>query len=116
MKKKFRVRSNIEFQKIISKRKFVTDKSFAVYVKPKVNDYSRVGISIGKKLGNAVARNKVKRQVRMMLQELDSTKYNYDAIIMIRVKYHEFSYEDNKKQLELLLNRVKMKQWENTGD
>ena len=71
-------------------------------------DHARIGLSVGKKLGKAVQRNKIKRQVRMMLQEVMTFDENFDTIILIRDKFIEESYESNKKVLEMLLKKVKI--------
>ena len=84
MKKKYRVKKADEFQTIIEHRKFVSCPSLVLYVKARKEDQSRIGISVGKKLGNAVVRNKTKRQVRMMFQEIYDFNENFDGILIVR--------------------------------
>ena len=108
MKKKFRVKKNEEFQLIINTRKYHRSNAFVIYTKEKSKDYARIGISVPKKLGNAVMRNKTKRQVRSMLQELGINTINMDIIIIIRKSYFKNSYIDNRKDLEKVLKHVKI--------
>ena len=70
MKEKYRIKKNEEFQAILGQRKFFRSPSFIVYTKKKNLDLSRSGISVPKKLGNAVLLNKTKRQIRSMLDEI----------------------------------------------
>ncbi len=77
-------------------------------MKPRKEDHARVGISVGKKMGKAVVRNKIKRQVRMMVQDIYSFEEKFDTIILVRVKYHEENYINNKKLLERLVKKVKI--------
>lgn len=109
MKKIYRVRKNEEFQKLIAGRRFVSSGTFVIYFKKKREDHARVGLSVSKKLGNAVKRNKVKRQVRMMLQECFEIHGEYDVIVIVRQHYLKQNYADNKKDLETILKKVKIK-------
>ncbi len=103
MKKINRVRKSREFQTLIhTGRKTVCD-SFVLYVLPKKELQARGGISLSRKIGNAVVRNRIKRQVRMMCMELvDFTAAEYDFIIIVRHGYRTRSYADNKNDLEKL--------------
>ncbi len=105
MKKEYRVRKNEEFQAIIRKKRSVANAQFVVYYR-KNDDHLRIGISVSKKLGNAVVRNKVKRQVRMMVSQTFEKNQNKDYIIIVRHKYLLGTYEDNKKSLEYLYNKI----------
>lgn len=108
MKKERRITSTIEFQSIIKNKKFVTNGSFVVYFKVKQNDLSRVGVSVSKKLGSAVVRNKIKRQVRMMLQKNYLPQFQFDSVIIVRKTYLDKPFKENEKMLENLLNKVKL--------
>ena len=108
MKKQFRIKKSEEFAEIMGAKKFYTCPSFVIYVKPRKEDHARVGISVGKKMGKAVVRNKIKRQVRMMVQDIYSFEEKFDTIILVRVKYHEENYINNKKLLERLVKKVKI--------
>ncbi len=100
MKKRFRVKSNQDFQKIIGKRQQVSNKSFVIYYdSSSMVTNARVGISVGKKLGNAVERNKIKRQVRMMVDEVVDFSIPVDMIIIVKRSYLNSSYQDNEKEL-----------------
>ena len=66
----------------------------------------RIGISVGKKLGIAVERNKIKRQVRMMAAELAKENKGLDTIIIVRNGYLRGSFEDNKKELMKIYDSV----------
>mgnify|MGYP003183867986 CR=1 FL=1 len=57
MKKAKRVCKNYEFTSIIQHRTFVKSSSFVCYFEARKCEHARVGISVGKKLGNAVVRN-----------------------------------------------------------
>ena len=108
MRKELRVRKSQEYQKILSERKFYVSPSFTLYVKKRSLDHARIGLSVGKKLGKAVQRNKIKRQVRMMLQEVMTFDENFDGILLVRPHFLEESYTSNKKALEMLIKKVKI--------
>ena len=108
MKKELRIKSPIEFQSIMNHRRFKTNKTYSLYVKKKAREQNRFGISSPKKIGNAVVRNKIRRQVRMMLLEIDCFDQPYDGIILVRKQFLEQSYEQNRIDLEKLIKTVKI--------
>lgn len=108
MKKEYRIRKNEDFQSIIKQRKSLANKKFVMYYR-KNDDHLKVGISVSKKLGNAVIRNKIKRQVRMMVQQVFDQNLKTDFIIIVRYPYLLSSFEDNKKEMFSLYNQIRRK-------
>ena len=107
MIKKYRVRKNEDFSYIINKKRKIANSSFVIYYDNRKEKHSRVGISVSKKLGNAVKRNKIKRQVRMMLSNIyDFDHHKYDLIIIVRNNYLEKSFIDNQNSLEKLIKKA----------
>ena len=104
MKKKNRVKKSLEFQDLINNGQKIINYSFILYVKEKKEEEARTGITLSKKMGNAVKRNLIKRQVRMMCSELvDFKSINHDFVIIVRKSYLDLKYEDNKNNLEKAL-------------
>ena len=65
MEKKLRIKKNDEFQLVFQKGESFANRQFVVYVLDKPGqDYFRIGLSVSKKIGNAVVRNQVKRYIR----------------------------------------------------
>ena len=106
MKKKYRVCKNEEFSSIIQHHTFVKSSSFVAYYKKRKENHARIGISVGKKLGNAVVRNKVKRQVRSMADSLFSFEEGYDLILIVRPMYLKADYASNTEQLAQLKKKI----------
>lgn len=109
MKKKNRVRKHEEFQKVIHNGKKFTNQSYVLYTLKKKEEEARIGITLSKKMGNAVKRNLIKRQVRMMCQDLiDFEKCPNDAVIIVRFGYLSGDFEHNKNSLEKLFSKATM--------
>lgn len=70
MRKSYRVKKEKEFQYVFKNGKSYANKKFVVYRLPKNQAHFRVGISVGKKVGNAVTRNAVKRKIRASIYEM----------------------------------------------
>ncbi len=109
MKKAYRVRKNEEFTRIITKKHSKASRCFVVYYDLKKEDHTRVGISVSKKLGNAVVRNKLKRQLREMVRMvIDFDDSALDYIIIIKQGFLDNSFGDNKKDLEKTIKACKI--------
>ena len=109
MKKKNRIRKQQEFQKLIHNGTKYANHSFVMYIQPKAESEARIGITLSKKIGNAVERNLIKRQVRMMCQDLVHFEdYPFDCILIVRYGYKEQSFESNKNNLEKLFRKATM--------
>ena len=80
--------------------------SFVCYFQKRKLDHARVGISVGKKLGNAVCRNKVKRQLRSIVDDIFTFEEGYDLIIIVRPAYANKSFEENKNEMKENQNRI----------
>lgn len=106
MKKEFRVRKNEDFSRIIKKKQSMANRSFIIYYLQNDLDHARIGISVSKKLGKAVIRNKIKRQVRMMLQQTINFDDNYDYIVIIRNKYLDLDFNSNLNELKYLYKKI----------
>ncbi len=109
MKKVNRIKKSQEFQTLIHTGKKAANASFVLYCAGKKEEQARIGVTLSRKMGNAVKRNLIKRQVRMMCQELiDFQKLPFDGILIVRFGYLEKTYAENKNLLEKLLLKARM--------
>lgn len=84
MKKYERVKSNILFNLIINEGKKMSNKFFTIFFIDKNEKKANFGVAVPKRLGNAVVRNKLKRQTRELLDNtklLFSNHRNYIIIV-----------------------------------
>ena len=85
MKKKEIVKNNYEFDAIIKNGKYKKNNEFIIYYIDNNTEYSRFGISVGKKIGNAVTRNYYKRIIRNICDKNKNLYSNgKDYIIIVR--------------------------------
>ena len=107
MKKINVVKSNEEFNMIMNKGKCIKNKYFVLYSMNNNLERYRFGVSVGKKVCNAVNRNKLKRQVRNIL---DYHKNLYskskDYIIIVRKSSLNEQYSILEENLVKLLEKM----------
>ncbi|GEK31252.1 ribonuclease P protein component [Kurthia zopfii] len=109
MKKSRRVKSEFDFQKVFKRGKSFANRQFIVYgLLKEEQEQFRIGLSVSKKLGNAVVRNQIKRYIRQSFHELDSElKQNMDYVIIARKPAATMNFEDTKKSLEHVMKIAK---------
>ena len=101
-----RIKKSDEFAATIHKGNSFRLPSFIVHIKNSDLSYVRVGISASKKLGNAVTRNRVKRQVRAMCDSLiNYSAGSLDIVIIVKSKFLEMTFDENKSQLSDLITK-----------
>lgn len=110
MKKINIIKKNIDFNRIIQKRKGISNKYYIINEENNNLNKPMFGITFTKKIGNAVTRNKLKRQIKSII---DNNKYIYqnnkNYIIIIRKETLNISYQEKEKNLIELFNKLKEK-------
>lgn len=107
MKQEIRIKNKKEFDNIIKKGKSIKNKYFILYYVEKKEEESRYGIAVGKKIGNAVTRNKIKRQMREIIK-LSKKEFQKDKdyIIIIRKESLKLNFLEMQKNLIFLIKKV----------
>ena len=98
-----RIKANDDFATTIKKGRAQRDQSYVIHYCTNSLNYTRVGISVSSKLGNAVVRNHIKRQIRSMCDELIDYNQSLDIVIVAKQAFLTNSYDDNKTSLTKLL-------------
>ncbi len=110
MKKINIVKKNTEFSRIINLRKAYSNKYFVVNYDINSNNIPKFGISVSKKLGNAVVRNKIKRQIKNIIDTNKKVyQNNLNYIIIVRQGAVVTNYQEKERALIELFNKIKEK-------
>ncbi len=106
MKKRDVVKSNTLFNDIINNGVRLKNKYYMVCYLEKDYLKNNYGIAVGKKVGHAVIRNKIKRQVRNIIDnnyKLFKNHRNY--IIICKKEILDLDFKEREKELISLLNK-----------
>ena len=106
MKKINIVKTNEDYNRIIKNIKPYKYKDYMIFVEKNDNiDNYSFGFSISKKLCNAVTRNKIKRQLKSIIDKKHYKK-NFNCIIMVRKSILEKTYQEMEQVLLEALDNV----------
>ena len=100
---KYRIKKYTEFQKVIEEGDIKKTCFFVSYTTPNNLGYSRFGISVPKKTGNAVVRNKIKRQVRFAIGQSTKFEPSIDTVLIIRKSYDTSCFDQVLSEIKELI-------------
>ncbi len=107
--KYYRLRKNREFQQVFEKKQSEVAYNLVMYVKKNELSYNRIGISVSKKIGNSVTRNRIKRLIKeCYLAGEEKTLKGYDIVVIARGRARTDSFENIKKSYFYLLRKHKL--------
>jgi ribonuclease P protein component len=108
MKKREIVKDNRLFNSIMNEGNKLKNKYLILYYNKVETIFPKFGIAVGKKVGNAVTRNKYKRKIRAIV---DSNKLlfpkNYNYIIIVRNESLSLNHQELSNNLIELIEKVK---------
>jgi ribonuclease P protein component len=84
-----------------------TDRFLVLKAKPNQLEFSRYGVSVSKRVGKAVIRNRVKRILREILR-LTSLCPGWDIILIVRIPAAGSDYKQLEKSVVNLLLRARI--------
>ena len=105
MKKIEIIKSSREYTEIINTNICRRSKYFSIYYR-KTGDENKYGITIPKKTGTAVIRNKIKRRVKNIIDNNKNiVQKGYDYVIIVKKGIVDLTYQDMEKELLKLLSK-----------
>lgn len=108
MKKKYRIKKEDDFHRIIKEKKSFANRHFVMYYSANKDNHMKLGISVSKKLGKAHIRNKLKRYVRECINKNKDKIKSYDIIIIVRKSAVDIEFLEFSKSINHLLTKTKL--------
>ena len=105
MKKINILKNSRDFDRIIKNNKPYKFKDYIIYIERNTNNLYKFGLSVGKKIGNAVNRNKIKRQLKNIIDKKDYQN-NFNCIIIVGKGIREKTFEEKEENLFIALNNL----------
>ncbi len=100
------LRKSEDFTNIIKNNKSFKSKYYSIYyMKSEKNHY---GITIPKKIGNAITRNKIKRQLKNIIYNNEKNiQLGYNYVIIIKEALVFLNYAEKERELLYIIRKVK---------
>lgn len=104
--KEYRINSSRDYNNIYKNGKKVSGRYIIVYILDNECGFNRYGVVTSKKIGNAVVRNKVKRQLRSIIKgNFDNVKTSHDIVIVGRYKISGVKYDLLNKDFMIVMRK-----------
>jgi ribonuclease P protein component len=109
LNRKFWITSTNDFKRVRLLGRSYAHPLVVIITHPGITDHSRAGIITGKSIGNAVKRNRARRQLKVILgQFLPQLKTPTDIVIIGRMHISEANFQEIKAATQKLLIRAKL--------
>jgi ribonuclease P protein component len=101
VEKKYRLAKREDFNKVYRYGKSMANHQFVLYYLPLLgNDDFRLCVSVSKKVGNAVVRNRLRRMMKEIVRlKKESMAPHYDYILIARKPAAEMDYQEMEKSI-----------------
>lgn len=110
MKRHYSLKNINEIQSVFNNKKSFGNKYFSIHYKKHDYPNFKFLISIGRKFGNAVSRNIIKRQIRSIIRDnKDNIKNNYSFVIVVKPNSNVLKYIEIKQIINKLLLKTNLK-------
>ncbi|MFQ5423436.1 MAG: ribonuclease P protein component [Phycisphaerae bacterium] len=94
------------FGRVFGTRRSASDRTLVVYVAPNDLPYTRLGLTVGRKHGNAVCRNRIKRLLREAFRlDYAALPQGFDLVCVPRVGA-DTSLEAYRRSIRLVSHRA----------
>ncbi|MBR1413688.1 MAG: ribonuclease P protein component [Bacilli bacterium] len=106
MKKYEVVKSQADFNDIMNNGHKINNSYYLIFKKANNNNIPLFGIAVGKKIGNAVTRNKIKRQLRMIITKNKMLfKSGFSYIILVKKSCLNLKYQEMEQHIIELMRK-----------
>jgi ribonuclease P protein component len=110
VEKKYRLAKREDFSKVYRYGKSSANHQFVLYylAKPQ-QEHFRLGISVSKKIGNAVVRNRMRRVIKEIIRlNGDHLTSRNDYIMIVRKPATEMDYQELEKSIKHVFRKASM--------
>ena len=107
MKKNHILKHSYDFDRIIKHNRPFKYKDYIIYIERKEPSIYKFGFSVGKKIGNAVVRNKIKRRLKNIIDKKDY-KNDFNCIIIVGKGILSRRFEEMSNNLYEALGKLKL--------
>jgi ribonuclease P protein component len=101
MEKMYRLAKREDFNKVYRYGKSAANHQFVLYYLPQPKlEYFRLGVSVSKKIGNAVIRNRIRRMMKEIIRlKKEHLESQFDYILIARKPCAEMDYHAMEKSI-----------------
>lgn len=107
MKKINILKNSRDFDRIIKKNKPYKYKEYIIFLERDTKNIYKFGLSVGKKVGNAVNRNLIKRRLKSIIDKKDYQN-NFNCIIIVTKGINEISFKEMEDNLLYALKKLNL--------
>ena len=109
MKRRYRLRKNADFQRVRLSGRSEANRQLVLVALPNKLDHSRFGFAVSKRIGKAVKRSKIKRQLREVVRlKQDLIEVGWDILLIARVPIRKASYQEMDRSVIYLLQKMEL--------
>ena len=99
------IKKDKQFRYIYSRGKSFANKKLVVYYIKNSDEKLKIGISISKKVGKAVVRNRLRRLIKENIRLSTNIKTGYSMIFLARVGADNLDFQTMRSSINHLLKR-----------
>ena len=100
-----------DFQNVFEKGKWITRFNSPIRIKALKAENLRIGIVASRKVGNAVVRNRIKRQIRSIGRYLTQTsEIQGDFVLIVQPAFVSMTYHEKESRIQRMFQSFLAKQ------
>lgn len=104
-----RLTKNKEFRRVYKQGRAYVGRYMVLYVLPRCNDVTRIGFTVGKKVGGAVQRNRVRRRLKEAYRLLQpEIRMGYDLVLVARTRALTVQFKTISEEMRGLFGQAKL--------